>query len=55
MQDWWLSIEPGEIFSYTIPLNRAYEFLPGEHQYQIGSLEYPIVTEQCFSEKIYIM
>ncbi len=51
MQDWWLKIESGESLSYTIPLNRAYEFLPGKHQYQIGSLEYPIVTEQWFSEK----
>lgn len=51
MEDWWLKIEPGEEFSYTIPLNRAYEFLPGKHRYQIGSLEYPIVTEQWFSEK----
>lgn len=51
MRDWWLKIKPGERFSYIIPLNRAYEFLPGKHQYQIGSLEYPIVTEQWFSEK----
>jgi len=50
-QDWWLKIGPRESLSYTIPLNRAYEFLPGKHQYQIGSLEYPIVTEQWFSEK----
>ncbi len=51
MQDWWLKIEPGDTLSYTIPLNRAYEFLPGKHQYQIGSLEYPIVKEQWFTEK----
>ncbi|HED3664687.1 TPA: transposase, partial [Citrobacter freundii] len=51
IQDWWLEIESGESFSYTIPLNRAYEFLPGKHQYQIGSLEYPIITKEWFSEK----
>lgn len=51
IQDWWLEIESGESFSYTIPLNLAYEFLPGKHQYQIGSLEYPIVTKEWFSEK----
>ena len=51
IQDWWLEIESGESFSYTIPLNLAYEFLPGKHQYQIGSLEYPIITKEWFSEK----
>lgn len=51
MRDWWLKIGAGEQFSYTVKLNRAYEFLPGRHQYQIGSLEYPVVTEQWFTEK----
>ena len=52
MRDWWLKIESGKHFSYIIPLNKTYEFLPGRHQYQIGSLEYSIVSEQWFSEKI---
>lgn len=51
MRDWWLKIGGGEQFSYEVLLNHAYEFLPGGHQYQIGSLEFPVVTEQWFLEK----
>lgn len=49
-QNNWVDIKPGETFSFIVPLNLAYEFLPGKHQYQIGSLEYEVVTKQWFSE-----
>lgn len=52
IHNWWGVIKPGESFSFIAPLNLAYEFLPGKHQYQIGSLEYAIATEQWFDEKI---
>ncbi|MCE0826884.1 transposase [Buttiauxella sp. A2-C2_NF] len=52
LRNGWNIIEPGKHFSFTVPLNFAYEFLPGKHQYQIGSLEYAIATEQWFDEKI---
>lgn len=40
----WKKIEAGRIFSFTVTLNRAYEFLPGKHQYRIGSLDYLLIT-----------
>ncbi|WP_330985832.1 MULTISPECIES: transposase [Enterobacterales] len=46
----WAEIKRGEVFSFAVPINLAYEFLPGKHQYQIGSLEYKVVTKQWFTE-----
>lgn len=40
----WQKIEAGMTFSFTVTLNRAYEFLPGKHQYMIDSLEYLFIT-----------
>ncbi|WP_330985829.1 MULTISPECIES: transposase [Enterobacterales] len=49
-QNNWVDIKPGETFLFIVPINLAYEFLPGKHQYQIGSLEYEVVTKEWFSE-----
>lgn len=49
-QNNWVDIKPGETFSFIVPINWAYEFLPGKHQYQIGTLEYEVVTKEWFTE-----
>lgn len=45
-------IKPGRKLKFTVWLNLAYEFLPENHQYQIGTLEYGVVTKEWFSEVI---
>lgn len=50
-RDDWLEISPGETVSLTQKLNDKYEFLPGEHFYNISSKEYVVVTEKWFLEK----
>lgn len=46
----WKRIKAGEKYAFSAILNRAYEFLPGEHQYTIGSLEYSVVMDEWFTE-----
>lgn len=50
-KDAWLVIRKGETISFKIVLNNAYEFLPGKYKYNIGTLEYSLVTELWFIEK----
>lgn len=50
-KDTWLIIKKGENISFKIVLNNAYEFLPGKYTYNIGTLEYSLVTESWFIEK----
>lgn len=46
----WEEIKPRERSSFLVRLNLAYEFLPGKHQYQIGTLEYTVVNNEWFVE-----
>ncbi|WP_330986211.1 MULTISPECIES: transposase [Enterobacterales] len=49
-------IKPGKSYSFFYTLNKEYEFLPGKHQYNIGSLEYSLVTDEWFIEyDIYVL
>ncbi|WP_330986213.1 MULTISPECIES: transposase [Enterobacterales] len=52
LQNNWVEIESGDELSFIVKLNLAYEFLPGKHQYQVGSLEYEVVTKEWFTEVI---
>lgn len=41
----WKKIPANSIYSFTVNLNEAYAFLPGKRRYNIGSMEYNVVTE----------
>lgn len=50
-KDDWYKISAGGNFSTSVILNFAYEFLPGIHKYDIGSVEYSVVNESWFIDK----
>ncbi|ECF3155634.1 hypothetical protein ACVUCS_004459 [Salmonella enterica subsp. enterica] len=47
----WREVLPGEALSFDVTLNDYYIFLPGAHQYNIGTVEFTIVNSEWFSEQ----
>ncbi|MGK9174944.1 hypothetical protein KXR87_17270 [Yokenella regensburgei] len=47
----WERIPAGGTFAYSVNLNEAYAFPSGYRRYNIGSLEYDVVTENWFQEQ----
>lgn len=47
----WREVLPGETLSFDVALNDYYVFIPGAHQYNIGTVEFTIVDSEWFAEK----
>ena len=47
----WLELPAGKTFSYTVILNDAYLFPPGNRRYNIGSMEFLLASDIFFHEK----
>lgn len=44
----WVEIKPMGKYVFKVKLNDFYKFVPGNHRYDIGSLEFMIVNEKWF-------
>ncbi|KFC11588.1 hypothetical protein GTGU_00424 [Trabulsiella guamensis ATCC 49490] len=48
-KDSWQLIPAKRRYSYTVPLNHFYFFMPGKHHYSISTLEYTVVDDDWFA------